>query len=317
LDGALIVHRLQFAIGRLALVSLVVVGCGGSPAQTRASCRALPATCGPAADRSCCDDGAVPGGTFLRSYDGVGFTDDTHPATLSAFRLDAYPVTVGRFRAFVEAGQGTSAAPPTAGAGAHARVTGSGWDPSWNVRLVEAGGLPAALKCGGESWTDARGDHENLPINCVTWFESFAFCAWDGGFLATEAEWNFAAAGGDEQRVYPWSVPPTSATIDDSDAVFCGATCALQPVGSRSPKGDGRWGHAELAGSVWEWTLDWWEDYVDPCVDCATVTSGMYRTARGGGFKSLPSVLVVAARVQGTPSERDSFFGARCARAAF
>jgi formylglycine-generating enzyme required for sulfatase activity len=263
----------------------------------------------------------VPGGTFLRSYDGAGFADAAHPATVSAFRLDTHPVTVRRFRAFVAAGQGTRAAPPPAGAGARARIAGSGWDPAWNERLVEAGGLPSALKCGGESWTDAPGDSEDLPINCVTWFESFAFCAWDGGFLPTEAEWNFAAAGGGEQRVYPWSSPPSSAAIDDGHAVFCGATCRLQPVGSRSPRGDGRWGHADLAGEVWEWVLDWWEEpYVDPCADCAVVrpstADSIFRTARGGGFKSLPQVLTVALRVQGTPSERDSFFGTRCARPA-
>jgi len=307
---------------RLALAVVVVLvhigACGGgAPAETPPSCRSLAPTCGPAGARSCCSSDAVPGGTFVRSYDGVGFADATGgAATVSAFRLDTYLITVGRFRAFVAAGQGTQAAPPEAGAGAHARIAGSGWDPAWNPLLVAGGGLPAALKCGGETWTDAAGDHENLPLNCVSWFEAFAFCAWDGGFLPTEAEWNFAAAGGDEQRVYPWSSPPTSTTIDDTDAVFCGGTCAMQPVGARSPAGDGRWGQADLAGAVWEWNLDWMRDYAEPCVDCAVVDDGKFRIARGGGFKSLPDDLRVAERVWGTPSERDSFFGARCARAA-
>jgi formylglycine-generating enzyme required for sulfatase activity len=296
------------------------LGCGSNSAPgEQPSCKPLPATCGPARNASCCDSRAVPGGTFLRSYDAVTFTDAGFPATLSAFRLDTYPITVGRFRAFVEAGQGTRAAPPDAGAGAHPRIARSGWEAAWNEHLVEAGGLPAALKCGGETWTDAPGENEDLPINCIDWFEAFAFCAWDGGRLATEAEWNFAAAGGDEQRVFPWSSPPASTTIDDTYAVYCGATCELLPVGSRSPKGDGRWGHAELAGTVWEWTLDWWkEPYVVPCADRAVVSpsspASIFRTARGGGFRTPPETLLVAARVQGTPSERDSFFGARCAR---
>jgi formylglycine-generating enzyme required for sulfatase activity len=299
---------------------LAFVGCGGSgPASSAggASCRALAATCGPAGDRSCCESAAVPGGTFVRSYDGVFFSDaTTGTATVSAFRLDTYLVTVGRFRAFVEAGQGTRAAPPAAGAGARAGIAGSGWDPTWNASLVDAGGLPAALKCGGETWTDTAADKESLPLNCVSWFEAFAFCAWDGGFLPTEAEWNFAAAGGDEQRVYPWSSPPRSAAIDDGDAVYCGGTCALARVGSRSPAGDGRWGQADLAGSVWEWNLDWMQDYAAPCVDCAAVGDGMYRIARGGGFKSPPDTLHTALRSWGTPAERDSFFGFRCARPA-
>jgi sulfatase modifying factor 1 len=296
-----------------------LLGCVGDvPSSPVArSCQDLPATCGPKQNASCCSSSGVPGGTFKRSYDGVTYNDSpTHSATVSAFRLDDYLITVGRFRAFLGAGQGTQVAPPSPGAGAHDRLTGSGWDPAWNDRLVASGGLPAALKCGGETWTDAPGANETKPINCVNWFEAFAFCAWDGGFLPTEAEWNYAAAGGDEQRVYPWSAPPVSTTIDDTYAVYCGGTCSLQTVGSRSPKGDGRWGQADLAGSVWEWNLDWWQEYGEPCVDCASVSGGTYRIVRGGGFRSLPGDLLVAERVQGTPSERDSFYGARCARSS-
>ena len=299
---------------------LVLAACGsGTPAPAFAppSCRALPATCGPTGDRPCCATGDVPGGSFRRSYDGVTLTETAaSEATVSAFRLDTYLVTVGRFRAFVEAGQGTQAAPPAAGAGAHARIAGSGWDSAWNASLVAAGGLQAALACGGESWTDAAGAHESLPMNCVSWFEAFAFCAWDGGFLPTEAEWNFAAAGGDQQRVYPWSSPPSSTVIDDDHAVYCGGTCAIAPVGSRSPAGDGRWGQADLAGNVWEWNLDWMQDYAEPCVDCAAVGDGTYRIARGGGSKTPANTLLAGARSWGTPSERDSFFGFRCARPA-
>jgi sulfatase modifying factor 1 len=308
----------SFVLGLLA-IGACGGGASGGAGAAGPGCGSLAATCGPAGNASCCATADVPGGSYVRGYDGVSFADgSTGAATVSAFRLDTYLLTVGRFRAFVEAGQGTRAAPPAAGAGAgaHARIVGSGWDPAWNGSLVEAGGLPAALKCGGETWTDGAADHEDLPLNCVTWFEAFAFCAWDGGFLPTEAEWNFAAAGGAEQRVYPWSSPPTSATIDDGDAVYCGGACALEPVGSRSPAGDGRWGQADLAGSVWEWNLDWMADYAEPCVDCAVVSGGDYRIARGGGFKSMPAELRTALRSWGTPAERDSFFGARCARAA-
>jgi formylglycine-generating enzyme required for sulfatase activity len=56
------------------------------------------------------------------------------------------------------------------------------------------------LKGAGLTWTASVGGNENLPINGVNWWESYAFCIWDGGFLPSEAEWESAAAGGDQQR---------------------------------------------------------------------------------------------------------------------
>ena len=111
-----------------------------------------------------------------------------------------------------------------------------------------------------------------------------AFCAWDGGFLPTEAEWNYAAAGGSEQRVYPWSNPASSLAIDCSYANYVDATgaCVNPPngavnrVGSESPAGDSKWGQADLAGNVYEWTLDYFASlYGNPCNDCADLTPAL------------------------------------------
>jgi len=296
-------------------------GSAGTPAGTPGqSCTGLAATCGPYGNESCCASLLVPGGSFLRCYDGVDFKDNSFPATVSDFALDRYEVTVGRFRAFVKAGQGTKASPPAAGAGAHPLITGSGWDSAWNVNLVaDMPSLKSAIKCdqSNATWTDAPGVNENRPMNCLLWYEAFAFCAWDGGRLPTDAEWNNAASGGNEQRYYPWSNPPTSTTIDSTYAVYSvgGTSTNARDVGSKSPKGDGKWGHADLGGNEWEVVLDWFNSPYSRniCINCADLTAAATRVIRGGGFLDLPRV---ADRGAADPMYRNYDVGFRCARAS-
>jgi formylglycine-generating enzyme len=286
------------------------------------TCTGIASTCGPSGNADCCASAAVPGGTFYRGYDAAtdAHNDTTRPATLSDFRLDVYEVTVGRFRRFVEAGHGTRATPPSAGSGAHGTIAGSGWSETWNERLVaDRNALVAAVKCSSATWTDTPGDNESKPINCVTWYEAMAFCIWDGGYLPTETEWHYAASGGSEQRAYPWSSPAGSTSIDCTHANHnpvpaCAAAGAAR-VGSTSPDGDGRWGHADLAGNVWEWTLDWLATYATPCNDCANLAEGSYRVLRGGGYEAIASTLRTSYRsALFTPTARHGHIGVRCAR---
>jgi formylglycine-generating enzyme required for sulfatase activity len=264
----------------------------------------------------------VPGGTFYRSYDGVDFTDKSYPATVADFSLDKYEITVGRFRQFVNAGMGTQANPPAAGAGAHPLIAGSGWDSTWKTNLAaNTASLEAAVKCfaGYQTWTDTEGSNESQPMNCLNWYLAFAFCAWDGGRLPTEAEWNYAASGGSEQRHYPWSSPATSTTIDDSYAVYCGGSCSgTQKVGSKSPKGDGKWGQSDLAGNVTELTLDWYSStYPMPCNNCTAVATASSRVVRGGYYDDDASHIRSDDRGAGSrPANFDNHVGARCARAS-
>lgn len=281
------------------------------------SCQNLAQTCGPHGNEDCCKSLPVPGGTFNRGYDGVLYRDASHPATVSEFYLDKYEITVGRFRAFVNAGLGTQKQPPAAGAGAHPKIPGSGWSASYDARLApDTASLSAALKCDKvfQTWTDAPGKNENKPIECLDWYTAFAFCAWDGGRLPTYAEWNYAAAGGREHRYYPWSVPADSEKIDDSYAVYCGSTCLPQNVGSKSPKGDAKWGQSDLGGNAWEWTLDWSpKQYITPCRDCAEVKEGSYRVFLGGSNNDIASTLLSASRHVSVP-EYHGVVGGRCAR---
>ena len=293
---------------------------GVDAAPSGPNCSSLPATCGPAAIDSCCASELVPGGTYYRSYDAA--TDDhndmSYPATLSDFRLDTYEITVGRFRAFVEAGKGTQADPPTVSNGAHAAIPQSGWEAGWAANLeTDATALVAAVKCDVtyQTWTDTPGTNEHRPMNCITWYEAMAFCIWDGGYLPTEAEWNYAATGGSEQRAYPWSVPASFTAIDATFAAYEGSGATVN-VGSKSPKGDGRWGHADLAGNVSEWTLDRYASpYTNPCNNCANLSALSSRVVRGGSFRQGETFLRAAYRGSTAPWGRNPESGARCARA--
>ena len=299
------------------------------PSSPAASCVALPHTCGAAGNDDCCNSLLVIGGTYFRSYDARAdgnSGDQLAPATISTFRLDKYEVTVGRFRAFVEGDRGTQLSPPAVGEGANVHVPGSGWQAAWNQNLViSKAALIASVKCNTklQTWTDMPGNNENLPMNCVTWYEAMAFCAWDGAFLSTEGQWNYAGAGGDEQRVYAWSVPATSLTLDVSHASYdCLADgvagCAgsdIVAVGTKSA-GDGRWGHSDLTGGVMEWTLDWDDQYRTPCADCANIAIPTgERTIRGGSFDIDIARLRAGYRNTFPPGERAPENGIRCARA--
>ena len=284
---------------------------------TGSSCKALGNICGVNGDESCCAALPVPG-----TASGATFNRDNKtaaPATLSSFVMDKFEITLGRFRAFVDA---YPSAKPDAGCGANPSDSNdAGWLANWS----ETGLLPvdkAALiqeiannACSSGSYIWSADDHTNdaRPMNCLTWYTAYAFCIWDGGRLPTELEWNYAAAGGTEQRKYPWG----STMPDDSRAVYGGQLRSVR-VGSKSPAGDGRWGHADLAGNSWEWIRDTFtgaQEYVLPCADCANLTSGGSGTLRGGGFGSTASVLLTTARV-GQPNRKSltNDNGARCVR---
>jgi formylglycine-generating enzyme required for sulfatase activity len=274
------------------------------------SCAGLPASCGPDRGASCCAASVVPGGTFLRDNGVVG----VYTATVSDFRLDTYEISVGRFRQFFAAYPGSRPAP---GSGANPNnPDDTGWDPAWDTSLpADQAALDADVQtCGATLGTWTAGS-DSLPMNCITWFEAYAFCIWDGGRLPTEAEWNYAAAGGDQQRHYPWSNPFDSEDIDDSLAVYEPSPTAAV-VGSRSPQGDARWGQADMAGNVWEWAQDWYRGggYPDHCINCADLTDYSIRVIRGGDFYTGPINLLTSERLYHAPGQPDFGVGARCAR---
>jgi len=327
-------------------------GCGSSVASTGKG--GGPPSCSPggagltdcgANRESCCTSLEVPGGTYFRTYDppatdgGVmlaadgGPTGEADPATVSGFRLDKYLVTVGRFRQFVNAvfpPDGGTGWLPAPGAGRHDHLNGGqglansgnpgtfeiGWDTSWNSSVAPTA---ANLACRSlfDTWTSVPGSQENLPINCVNWYEAYAFCIWDGGFLPSEAEWEYAAAGGDQQREYPWGStgPGTANQYAIYGNHYPGNSLNVAPVGTAT-LGVGLWGQLDMTGELWESTLDWYAPYADPCTDCADLTAASYRVIRGGAFADTASILFPAVRGNNSPpSDRGQFGGMRCARA--
>lgn len=266
----------------------------------------------------------------------MGATGELDPASVSGFRLDKYLVTVGRFRQFV--GAWSNGYLPAESSGKHGHLNGgdglanssdpgtyeSGWDAvDWDgitdvdptTANLTTGCVPTAVA----TWTAAPGSQENLPINCVNWWEAYAFCIWDGGFLPSEAEWEYAAAGGSQQREYPWgsTTPPTPCPGDSCeyaiyDCIFAAQGCFIAPVGA-ADLGAALWGQLDMVGELYEWTLDWYASaYGNPCTDCADLTAASDRVYRADYYEEPISPL--SNRAHDTPATRAYGIGFRCAR---
>jgi formylglycine-generating enzyme len=289
--------------------------------------------CGPPGCQTDPDTEGCPQGMWCE-----GGEQPEHKLLIGAFALDKYEVTVGRFRKFVDAyGAGWR---PAVGAGKNPNVTtgDTSWQVGWNDSATAAEILPrdrmdfvGRLNCYyvRQAWTDAPGTHENRAIECVNWYEAFAFCIWDGGRLPTEAEWERAAAGGEQNRLFPWASATPDCSYANFDMTgwagewFCGGDIygASDVVGIR-PKGNGRWGHADLGGNVQEWTFDWGGEYsllqTGNYVAFATSDGAFWDShpVRGGDGASQAQSTRAASRNAIVTLDRTPLYGLRCARAA-
>jgi formylglycine-generating enzyme required for sulfatase activity len=254
----------------------------------------------------------VPEGEFLM---GSPVTDEiASPAEkpqrkvhLEAFLIDKYEVPNGMYRRFLEdvATDGHKWCPPTA--------------------PPDKDHTPGTMAFWGEEWNQAR-----QSVTEVDWWDAAAYCAWAGKRLPTEAEWEKAARGTDG-RIYPWGDDPPGAfrqgNFADRSFLYRNPEWTEivegyddgyawpAPIG-QFPRGASPYGAEEMAGNLWEWVSDWYDEAYYRSghdVDPRGPRKGERRVLRGGSWNDIAWDLRAASRLHFLPGFRVNTVGFRCA----
>ena len=169
-----------------------------------------------------------------------------------------------------------------------------------------------------EQWMAVMDDNpshfegENLPVEMVNWGDVQRFIhilneqTGKQYSLPTEAEWEFAARGGNKSKGYRYS---GSNSIDDVAWYENNSDDITHPVGLKAPN---ELGIHDMSGNVWEWCNDWFGVYsASAQINPKGPKSGSSRVLRGGGWSSRALVCRVAHRIILTPELRYSRPGLR------
>jgi iron(II)-dependent oxidoreductase len=264
----------------------------------------------PPAQRVDCTAVVVPAGRYTVGSSGHAPYDNEHgrhDVELRAFRIDRFPVTCGRYRAFVEDGGYTR-------------------DELWSDagrdwRRSEGAFAPKHWRRDGDSWVTERFGHaipvrDDEPVVHVCAHEADAFARWSGRRLPTEQEWEVAATwdpGRGRARAQPWG----DAIEANGHANVGRSRLGPAPVGS-FPEGRSPLCCEQMIGDVWEWTSSSFLPYPGfvafPYREYSQVFFGdEYRVLRGGSFATHPSVARATFRNWDYPIRRQIFAGFRCA----
>jgi len=302
------------------------MNCGGCGTSCGLSALCLAGAC--VSQRSCptgpelgCGLVSVAGGTYPFGTTSASGSDGPIMVSVSALMIDTHEVTVARFRRYWQAGHPV----PTSAIrypGGGSRTVGTVSEPT---EAITASGRTC-------TWSATPTGGEGLPINCVNWETAMAFCAWDGGRLPTEAEYEFIAvgrslAGTTVPRRYPWGdqgpVGEVGARNCDRAQLFgCSGDdrSNLRRVGSFPSAG----GIYDLSGNVAEWQADnghsivdfgclrTGASHIDPlCADGMSDT----RVIRGGFFNTnISRETLSAARGSNSVGATVEQIGFRCVR---
>jgi len=153
------------------------------------------------------------------------------------FFISRYPVTNAQYRRFMEAG------------GYEKQEYWS--DEGWQWKQQEERTEP-------RYWNDPKWNQPDQPVVGVNWYEAEAYARWSGMRLPTEMEWEKAARGIDG-REYPWG----DGFDPDKCNTYESGIGRTSPVGKYSPGGDSPYGLADVAGNIWEWCADWYDEGKD------------------------------------------------------
>ena len=199
----------------------------------------------------------------------------------------------------------------------HEVKVASFWMDETEVTVSAFQACPSSAGCGTPAtasycnWSvGGRGNH---PVNCVDWNQARAYCRWRGGDLPTEAQWEFAARGSDG-RTYPWGNDAPGSQL--CWGRWLSSTSYTCPVRSFPSTNNALF---DMAGNVWEWTLDWYAPYTGSSgsyVQNPTGGSGSNRVFRGGAWDNSVAIHARAAfRNSEAPTYRYASIGFRCAAA--
>ncbi|MEV6972569.1 formylglycine-generating enzyme family protein [Kitasatospora sp. NPDC093806] len=274
----------------------------------------------------------LPGGRFLMGTDDrTGYPADgegpVRAVELSPFRIAPTTVTNAAFATFVKA----------TGHRTEAETFGFSYvfEGFLSRELVASSPAVAAVPwwraVAGATWRAPEGPgssvttRQNHPVVHVSWHDAQAYCAWSGTRLPTEAEWEYAARGGLEQRRYPWGDELTSDgrhLCNIWQGVFPTVNTAADghrgtaPVTAFRPNGFGLY---NVVGNVWEWCADWFSagfHRTGPRHDPVGPPDGTARVMRGGSHlchDSYCNRYRVAARSSNTPDSSAGNIGFRVA----